>query len=79
MMLEDPQLEHHVRKIIIDVCAALYENGITVANVGGLMRLVGVPDEEAQKHDDEYIEFDQDLKNLTKESKDAPPPGTTLH
>ena len=37
-----------VAGLVIAICATMYDNGIRVIPVGGLMRLLGVPVEKAQ-------------------------------
>jgi type I restriction-modification system DNA methylase subunit len=50
-----------IADVVIDVCATLYHNGIDYVHVGGLMRLLGVSQEEAEQHDEVYFQLDQDF------------------
>jgi hypothetical protein len=50
-------LEQHVQALIMDVMKVLHEHGVTEINVGGLMRIIGVDNENAREHDDEVIEL----------------------
>jgi len=53
--------ENDIASVVIDVCATLYHNGIDYVHVGGLMRLLGVSDEQATQHDDVYFQLDNDF------------------
>ena len=53
--------ENDIADVVIDVCATLYHNGIDYVHVGGLMRLLGISDEEATQHDDMYFQLDDDF------------------
>lgn len=74
--------EDSVRELVTAICALLYERGIHEIHVGGLMRLIGVDEEEAAEHDDEMMilsehsTFDHAKEVHTEE---CVPPGTTIH
>jgi hypothetical protein len=53
-------LTKYMRDTMLDIVAALYANGIRQVHLGGMMRLVGVPDSIA-------IEFDQEKMEITDE------------
>ena len=53
--------DNGIADVVIDVCATLYHNGIDYVHVGGLMRLLGVSQEEAKQHDEVYFQLDQDF------------------
>ena len=61
----------------------LYEHGIKEAHMGAMMRLLGVDDENAAKHDDESVVLDEKFgEMITKLNKPVPlniPSGTTFH
>lgn len=82
--------ENDIASVVIDVCATLYHNGIDYVHVGGLMRLLGVSDEQATQHDDVYFQLDNDFAQKLAEmdaideafeaevaKEDEPPP--TIH
>ena len=50
--------ENEIADLVIDVCATLYVNGIEYVHVGGLMRLLGVSDEQSAEHDEVYFQLD---------------------
>jgi len=68
-MLDDNQLEYAVRELIIDLCEVLHRNGYETVPVGAMMRLVGVSNEQAAKHDTEYFALDQDFSTIIKSRK----------
>lgn len=81
-------LEETVRRFILDVCAVMYNYGFAEVRVGDIMRLMGVPDEQAGQHDNELIildeSFEKVIESYTQESQkdysqEKPPAGTTLH
>ena len=82
-MLDDDQLEHHIRELIIDICAVLHSRGYEMVPVGAMMRLVGVGDDRARNHDQEYFALDQGFEELLEQRKKPPleaaPKGATLH
>ena len=72
-----------IKEIMIDIMAVLYKNGIKEAQVGILMRLLGVTDEDASTHDNEsivlYENFGQLLAHLNKQVPPIIPVGTIFH
>ena len=64
----------------MDLCSVLYEHGYQEISVGALMRVVGVSEEQSQKHDQEIIDL---LQHFAMTGTPPPhaqiPPGTTLH
>lgn len=81
-MLDDDQLEHHIRELIIDICAVLYDRGYEMVPVGAMMRLVGVGDDRARDHDHEYFALDPSFQEILEQRKkplEPAPKGATLH
>lgn len=82
-MLDNQELEINIRELIIEICEVLYHRGYQAVPVGGMMRLLGVNNSQAQSHDDEYFMLDEDFQKLMdkRQSSSAPPVprGTTLH
>jgi hypothetical protein len=79
-MPEQLNLEQAVRDLVNDLCAVLYEHGYQKISVGALMRVIGVAEEQAVKHDQEIIDL---LHHFEKQSKlprnTQVPPGATFH
>ena len=82
-MLEEDQLHTRIKEIMVDIMIVLYEPGIKEAHMGAMMRLLGVDDESAAKHDDESVVLDEKFgEMITKLNKSVPPTipsGTTVH
>ena len=60
-MLEDLQVGQAIRLAILNLCVVLHDCGFTEVHVGGLMRILGVPDDQAQAHDDERLIIDDNF------------------
>ena len=92
-MLDDSQFEQAVQDLIVDICAVMYRRGYESVCIGHLMRLVGVPEERAHKHDQEHFVLDDAFrvmmeyresqhKHSTKNDKNTPrqtSTGATVH
>lgn len=84
-MQDSDPLYEYVRTVMMEVMAILYANGKTELHVGALMRLVGVPDEQASEHDNERIEIDDNFLDLVKQHNlvhllgNRIPAGATIH
>ena len=82
-MLDQDQLQKRIKEIMVDIMIVLYEHGIKEAHMGAMMRLLGVDDESAAKHDDESVVLDEKFgEMITKLNKPVPttiPSGTTFH
>tara|TARA_R100001163_G_C5065862_1_gene203953 strand:- start:2795 stop:3076 length:282 start_codon:yes stop_codon:yes gene_type:complete len=46
-----------VAGLVIAICATMYDNGVRVIPIGGLMRLLGVPSVKAKHHDDKAFQL----------------------
>lgn len=87
--MDDKQLEDSMRDLILEICEVMYARGFSEVSVGAVMRLIGVSDEKARKHDQDYFALDEDFvqqmekKNRTKKKTRKPtahaPAGVTLH
>jgi len=82
-MLNDDQLEDAVRDLIMDICEVMLRRGYDVVSVGAMMRLVGVSEERAQQHDEEFFALDAEFQAMVDTRKNPPPKktpaGVTLH
>lgn len=82
-MLDQDQLQKRIKEIMVEIMIVLYEHGIKEAHMGAMMRLLGVDDESAAKHDDESVVLDEKFgEMITKLNKTVPPTipsGTTFH
>ena len=75
-MMENVEIEVRVRKLVREMVLLLKSNGISTINIGGILRVLGVPNEVAQTHDEEYMEIVDDSDDQIDE---IIPPGTTFH
>ena len=75
----DPELDQAIRTTIMNVMAALYEQGITEVHIGGMMRLLGIDDRVAARHDKERVILNDDFAKYVKQLKEPIPPGQILH
>ena len=79
-MLEDVDLDSAIKLAIYNLMLNLYEYGIDEIHMGGLMRLLGVPNSAAAEHDDTVVIFTEEvakyIKDLVQESGSL---GHTLH
>ena len=82
MPKSDP-LEQAVQDFILDVCEVMYRRGYDSAPIGAIMRLVGVPESAAQKHDNEHFMLDENFERMIQDRHSvvsAPAPrGVTVH
>lgn len=82
-MLDENALEQNLHALIVDLCRVMHEHGFESMNVGAMMRLIGVGDERASRHDDEWIDLAEYFEKQTQ-VPDRPIPkinaeGKTLH
>jgi hypothetical protein len=82
------ETDHHyqyVRTVMLEVMAVLWANGQTQLHVGAVMRLLGVPEEAASKHDEERIDIDENFSQIASElnikylMQSQVPSGATIH
>ena len=82
-MLDEDQLQKRIKAIMMEIMIVLYDHGIKEAHMGAMMRLLGVDDESAAKHDDESVVLDEKFgEMITKLNRQVPlnvPSGTTFH
>lgn len=84
-MDESDPLYEYVRWLMIEIMAVLWRNGHKELHVGGMMRLLGVPEESAAVHDDDRIvideKFEQMIIALNKQHlmQSQAPSGVTIH
>ena len=93
-MLDDKDLEAAVQDLIMDICEIMYRRKYQQVCIGHIMRLVGVSEERARTHDQEFFALDEEFqimleqreksskKPTTKKEKQTPrqtPDGVTLH
>lgn len=79
-MLDDLEIESTIKFAIYNLMLCLYEYGLDEIHLGGLMRLLGVPNSTAEKYDDDIVvlddEFAEFVLEMTQTAKQA---GQILH
>lgn len=78
-MLDDLDIDQAVRLAILNLCVILHDCGITEVHVGGIMRILGVPDNLAQEHDDERIILDNEFVKYVDQINQPRPVDQALH
>ena len=78
-MLDDLEVDQTIRMAILNLMMVLYDCGITEIHVGGVMRILGVPSETAQAHDDERLVLDEDFVRYVEQINAPRPVDQTLH
>jgi hypothetical protein len=78
-MLDNIELDQHIRMAILNLCVVLYDCGITEIHVGGIMRILGVSDDTAQAHDLERIVLDENFVKYVDEITELRPDDQPLH
>lgn len=68
-MLTEEEFEHKMKDMIVDICEVLYHRGYDVVCVGHIMRLVGVNEQSASKHDDEFFALDSDFEKMLQKKQ----------
>lgn len=82
---EEHQAELVIQEIILELCTVLNSYGYPDVSIGAMMRVLGVSEEAAAKHDDNYIklgeEFDKMLDELDVSENGYPyiPASETIH
>ena len=92
-MLDDKELEAAVQDLIMDICEIMHYRGYEQVCIGHIMRLVGVTEERARTHDQEFFALDEEFRAMLEQRKDQKkkprqkekkasrhtPDGVTLH
>ena len=78
-MLEHVELDQAIRLAILNLCVVLYDCGITEVHVGGIMRVLGVPDDKAATHDLERMVLDGDFVKYVDQITQPRPVDQALH
>ena len=73
------ELDYPIRMAINQLMLVLYQQGITEIHTGGLMRLLGVPNEVSQEYDDERILLDDNFVKYVREFNSPRSSDQSLH
>jgi hypothetical protein len=78
-MLEDDKIESEARLLIYELLLVMYQHGLRQVHVGGLMRMLGVANENALAHDDEVVVLDDNFAKYVLEVTEPRHSDQTLH
>jgi hypothetical protein len=78
-MLDDAELDQSIRLSILNLMVVLYDCGITEIHIGGVMRILGVSDNMAQKHDNERLVLDEEFVKYVEQINTPRPVDQILH
>jgi len=78
-MLDNPELDQSIRLAILNLMVVLYDCGIEEIHVGGVMRILGVSDSMAQKHDNERLVLDEEFVKYVEQINTPRPVDQPLH
>ena len=78
-MLDDTELDQSIRLSILNLMVVLYDCGITEVHIGGVMRILGVSDSMAQKHDNERLVLDEEFVKYVEQINTPRPVDQPLH
>ena len=78
-MLDDVELDQSIRLSILNLMVVLYDCGITEVHIGGVMRIMGVSDSMAQKHDNERLVLDEEFVKYVEQINTPRPVDQLLH
>ena len=78
-MLDEFELEAHVRNLITDIMVVMYEHGIREVNIGGMMRMLGIDHATAAEHDDEVVVLTDEFAKYVKQINEPRPHDQPLH
>jgi len=78
-MLEELETDLAIRNTILNLMLVLYNFGVNEIHVGGVMRVLGIPDDVAQAHDLERLVLDQDFVKYVEQISEVRPDDQVLH
>ena len=78
-MLDEIELESHIRSLITDIMVTMYEHGLREVHIGGMMRMLGIDNTTASAHDDEVVILTDEFAKYVKQINEPRPNDQTLH
>lgn len=79
-MLNDLDADTTIKFAIYNLLVCLYEYGLDEVHLGGLLRLLGLPNETAEKYDADVVVLDDDFLHYVQEmTQTATQAQKTLH
>jgi hypothetical protein len=78
-MLDNKDLNETIRQALMNLMVVLYDCGIEQVHIGGLMRILGIDNKIAAKHDDELVVVDEKFVKYVEQYNEPRPVDQTLH
>jgi hypothetical protein len=78
-MLDDLEIDQALRLAVLNLMVVLYDCGIKEIHVGGVMRILGVTNARAAKHDQERVVLDDDFVKYVEQINTPRPADQPLH
>jgi hypothetical protein len=78
-MLDDTELDQTIRLAILNLMVVLYDCGIEEVHIGGVMRIMGVPNDKAQQHDNERLVLNEEFVKYVEQINTPRPADQRLH
>lgn len=78
-MLDDEKLDEEIRAHVLSLMYVLYEYGLRDVHMGGLLRILGVPDSVAAAYDDRVLGLDDDFAKYMNDIQSGRDLSQTLH
>jgi len=78
-MLDDTDLDQTIRLAILNLMLVLYDCGITEVHIGGVMRIMGIDNDKAQRHDNERLVLDEEFVKYVEQINTPRPADQRLH
>lgn len=82
MSISTITVEDHVRRVMMEICAVMWNGGYKTVPVAPILQLLGIPPESANVYENDYFEldaeFEQMLNEYLDESNHTIPPGTVI-
>ena len=79
------QTELVFKELILEICSVLYRYGYADVSLGAIMRLLGIEDQRASKHDRNYLTLGPEVdtvvheQEILKATKERMSGSVTLH
>jgi hypothetical protein len=79
MLEDDPDLTADLKIQMFGLMYVLYEHGIAEVHMGGLLRILGVPDDLSAKWDDRVLCLDENFAKYMSDLQSQQNTGQFLH
>lgn len=82
MSISTIAVEDHVRRVMMEICAVMWNGGYSTVPVAPILQLLGISAEEANIYKNDYFELDEEFEQMLNEylddSNHTIPPGTVI-